>query len=173
MQNKFYIDITCKAARRGRSHCSKTAKKKKKKKCPLFWWMELLFHNNHRYVWREKGEAHRLKKTNHGARWWQHHRIDGVTRNVDISKQHLTKSRYLSGHHKAPASGQQKMCVGRTEKEANKQGYDPDSVTAVLSGGKACGRLPAKHLTQVKQQCSQILSACKPLTHLNVMKEGQ
>ena len=74
--NESYIDIPQEAAQQGRSYCSKTAIKKAilqfGDKDPSFWrnvlWsdetkIELFGHNDHCYVWREKGEAFKPKNT--------------------------------------------------------------------------------------------------------------
>ena len=76
----IYIHITWKAAQQGRSHCSRTAIKKARlrfktahgDKDRTFWrtvlWsdetkLELFGHNDHLYVWREKGDACKPKNT--------------------------------------------------------------------------------------------------------------
>ena len=78
--NESYVDITWKAAQQERSHRSKPAIKKGRlrfatahgdKDC-TFWsnvlWSDEtkieLFGHNHRFVWREKGDASKLKNTN-------------------------------------------------------------------------------------------------------------
>ena len=112
------------AAQQERSHCSKTAIRKARlrfatahgDKYRSFWknvlWsdetkIELFGHNDHRYVWRKKGDAYKPKNTiptvKHGGGsimlWGSFaaggtgalHKIDGTMRKenyVDILKQH-------------------------------------------------------------------------------------